>query len=62
LVLRVTAIERNLLVAVRLLEQVARGEDVRAAAARFVAMLEIGSTDELDPSGRPVERVLLKPV
>jgi hypothetical protein len=63
LVLRVNAIERNLLVeAVRLLERAADGEDVRVAAARFVIALEIKPTDELDPSGKPVERVFLKPV
>jgi hypothetical protein len=63
MVLRVNAIERNLLVeAVRLLRWAADGEDVRAAAARFVAVLEIRPTDELDPSGRPVERVFLKSV
>jgi hypothetical protein len=61
LVLRINAIERSLLVeAVRLLQHVARGEDVRALAARFVAALEIKPTDEIDDAGKPVERVLLR--
>lgn len=55
-------IERSLLVeAVRLLQKVARGEDVRRAAAAFVGGLEIWRTDEVDSAGKPVERVFLKP-
>jgi hypothetical protein len=61
LVLTMTAIERGLLVqAVRLLQRAARGEDVRAAAARFVAALEIRRTEETDQAGNAVERVFLK--
>ena len=56
------AIERSLLVeAVRLLRRVAAGEDMRAAAAKFVGGLEIRSTGEADGAGKPVERVFLKP-
>jgi hypothetical protein len=56
-----TAIERSLLVeAVRLLQRVSRGEDVRGAAARFVAALEIRQTSETDQAGNAVERVFLR--
>ncbi len=61
MVLTMTAIERSLLVeAVRLLGRAARGEDIRAAAARFVAALEIKPTSETDQAGNPVERVFLR--
>lgn len=57
-----TAIERSLLLeAVRLLERVAAGEDVRGAAKTFVGGLEIKLTAETDGAGKPVERVFLKP-
>jgi len=62
MVLRMSEIERGLLLeAVRLLERVAAGEDAREAAERFVAGVEIRRTGETDPSGRPVERVYLRP-
>jgi len=62
MVLRLSEIERGLLVeAVRLLERVAAGEDVRDQAERFVAGLEIRRSGETDPAGRPVERVHLRP-
>jgi len=61
MVLRMSEIERGLLVeAVRLLERVAAGEDMREAAERFVAGLEIRRSGETDPSGCPVERVYLR--
>ncbi len=61
MVLRLHEIERGLLVeAVRLLERVALGEDMRAAAERFVSGLEIRRSGESDPSGKPVDRVILR--
>ncbi len=63
MVLRMNAIERGLLLeAVRLLQRVVAGEDVRASAARFIAGLEIAPTGEVDETGKPIERVFLKPL
>ena len=60
MVLRMSAIERSLLVeAVRLLERAARGEDIRAEAERYVAGIEIGPSGETDAAGKPVERIFL---
>ncbi|HKX09138.1 MAG TPA: hypothetical protein VJN67_13145 [Stellaceae bacterium] len=47
--------------AVRLLERAAKGQDVRAEAARFASALEVRPTGETDLRGKPVERVYLKP-
>lgn len=61
MVLRVSAIERSLLIeAVRLLERAAQGEDVRGEAERFVSGLEIGPAGEIDETGKPVERIFLR--
>jgi hypothetical protein len=61
-VILMSHIERSLLLAaVRLLQRVAAGEDVRAAATHFVGGVEIGPSGELDDAGKPIDRVYLKP-
>ncbi|HTS90935.1 MAG TPA: hypothetical protein VMG55_02965 [Stellaceae bacterium] len=61
MVLRLSDIERAFLVeAVRLLERVAKGEDVREEARRFVSALEVRASGDTDAIGRPLERVNLK--
>jgi len=59
--LHLREIEQGMLVeAVRLLERAARGEDIRAEAARFVRSIEVRPTGETDARGKPIERVYLK--
>jgi|GEM_PF-3183412 hypothetical protein len=59
--LHVREIEQALLVgAVRLLQRAAKGEDIRAEAARFAGGLEVSASGETDPNGKPIERVYLK--
>jgi len=59
--LHLREIERGMLVeAVRLLERAAKGLDIRAEAARFVAPLEVRASGETDALGKPVEWVYLK--
>ncbi|HEV3177310.1 MAG TPA: hypothetical protein VGZ72_15060 [Stellaceae bacterium] len=59
--LHLREIEQGLLVeSVRLLQRAAEGEDIRAEAKRFVGGLEVRTSGETDPRGKPVERVYLR--
>jgi hypothetical protein len=59
--LHLREIEQGMLVeAVRLLQRAAKGQDIRPEAERFVGALEVRASGEIDPRGRPVERVYLK--